>query len=99
MQNQNPIILDSQIERVDGPNEESLVFKNFQDIPDWWLQRLRDAEDLRPKHADMRKVASIPTSVVEEWKRQGFDVFKESAQAIVTRLSLEDKGKFITGVP
>jgi hypothetical protein len=94
-----PIILDSNAVRVDGPNEPQLVFKKFQDIPDTFIQRLRDSEAARPKNAEMRKVASIPTVIVEKWLREGFDVHKESAQAIVARLSAEDLSYFITGTP
>jgi hypothetical protein len=93
------IILDSNVVRVDGPNEKDLVLKRFQEIPDWFIQRLRDAEAARPKNAEMRKVASIPVEVVEHWRRQGFDINKESAQAIVARLAREDLSKFITGIP
>jgi hypothetical protein len=93
-------MIESQMVRVDGPNEpDTLIFKRFQEIPDWFIQRLRDAEAARRPRADLRKVASIPEEVVEHWKRQGFDVHKESAQAIVTRLSAEDMGAFITGKP
>jgi hypothetical protein len=95
----NPIILDNNVVRVDGPNEKDLVLKNFQEIPDWFIKRLRDAEAARPKGSELRKVASIPTSVVEKWLKEGFDVRKESAQAIVARLSSEDLGAFITGIP
>jgi hypothetical protein len=99
MPNNNIQIHDSNVVRVDGPNDKDLVFKRFQEIPDWFIQRLRDTEDARPKGTEMRKVASIPIEVVEHWRRQGFDVHKESAQAIVTRLATEDLNKFITGKP
>jgi hypothetical protein len=93
------IVLDNNVTRVDGPNEKELVLKNFQEIPDWFIQRLKDTKEQAPKGAELRKVASIPTGVVEHWKKQGFDINKESAQAIVLRLSTEDMGDFITGVP
>jgi hypothetical protein len=89
---------EERLERVDGPNEKDLVFKRFQDIPDSFVQSLRD--NVAPfAGTEMRRVASIPEAVVNKWKREGFDVYKESAQAIVARLSAEDLGKFITGLP
>lgn len=90
------------MERVDGPNEpDTLIFKRFQEIPDWYIKRLQEQADAQRSHfaKDMRRVASIPIEVVEHWKRQGFDIQKESAQAIVARLAKEDLGAFITGKP
>jgi hypothetical protein len=92
-------VIEEKLVRVDGPNEKDLVFKRFQDIPDSFIQRLRDTTAMRPQGAEMRKVASIPEVVVAKWLREGFDVHKESAQAIVARLSREDLGHFITGLP
>jgi hypothetical protein len=94
-------ISDVEAIRVDGPNEpETLIFKQFQDIPDWFTQKLRDqAEAQKDKRGEMRRVASIPVAIVEHWKRQGFDITQESAQAIVARLQREDLGAFITGTP
>ena len=96
-----PIILDSKRVRVDGPNEKELVFKNFQEIPDWFLQRLRDAQELRPARHELRKVASIPEEIVNHWKRQGFDIHDKdvTAEQIIARLQREDMGAFITGTP
>lgn len=93
------IVIDNNATRVDGPNETGLVIKNFQEIPDWFIQRLKDTKELVKPRAELRKVASIPVGIVEAWKKQGFDVNKESAQAIIARLSKEDLGAFITGIP
>lgn len=98
----NILIHDSQAIRVDGPNEpDKLIFKRFQEIPDWYIKQLQDQSEAqaRTPRKDMRRVASIPIEIVEHWKRQGFDIHKESAQAIVARLAKEDMGAFITGKP
>lgn len=97
----NILIHDSQVVRVDGPNDKDLIFKRFQEIPDWFLQRLQDqaTEQARHPRKDMRRVASIPDEIVIAWKKQGFDVHKESAKAIVARLAKEDMGRFIVGLP
>lgn len=94
-----PLVIDTNVTRVDGANDRDLIFKKFQDIPDSFVQGLRDQEARAPKGAEMRKIASIPVAVVEHWLKQGFDVHKESAQAIVNRLSTEDLGAFIVGKP
>lgn len=92
-------VYENNVIRVDGPNDKDLILKNFQEIPDSFIQSLRDQQAMARPTADMRKVASIPTSIVEHWKRQGFDVHKESAKAIVARLQKEDLGAFVTGLP
>jgi hypothetical protein len=87
--------------RVDGPNEpDKFIFKKFQDIPDWYLKKLRDQADAQKSNRkEMRRVASIPVAIVEAWAKEGFDINNESAQAIVARLQREDLGAFITGLP
>lgn len=94
-------LIDEKLVRVDGPNEPNkLIFKRFQEIPDSFLKRLRDQADAQKANKkEMRRVASIPIAIVEHWQRQGFDITKESAQAIVARLQREDLGAFITGTP
>jgi hypothetical protein len=95
------IINDVHAVRVDGPNEpDKFVFKKFQDIPDWYIQRLRNqAEAQKGRRKEMRRVASIPVAIVEAWAKEGFDINKESAQAIVARLKRENLDAFITGLP
>jgi len=98
IQDKTPVI-ENNVIRVDRATDEGLIFKNFQEIPDSFIQNLRDQQANRRPGAEMRKVASIPTGVVDKWLREGFDVHKESAKAIVARLSKEDLGAFITGIP
>ena len=94
-------VLDQNIVTVDGPNEKDLVLKRFQEIPDWFIEKLKNetAVQKATPGKEMRRVASIPVTVVEKWKREGFDIEKETAQSIVARLSSEDLGYFITGTP
>ena len=42
------------------------------------------------------RVASVPVAVHEQWLREGFDMFKESARDIVKRLQDQDLQAFIT---
>lgn len=96
-----PKIIDPQVARVDGPNDKELIIKTFQDVPDWYIDRLKEQSDAQKQTfaKDLRRVASIPLAVVEKWKREGFDIEHETAQAIVARLQREDLGAFITGLP
>ena len=91
-------LIDPKIEFLDGGPDHQLVIKNTQEIPAEFLDRLRDAR-LDSRHrpmGDFHRFASIPTAVVEKWQREGFDVMKEPAKAIVRRLQAEDLGAFIT---
>lgn len=94
-------VLDQSVVRVDGPNEKDLVLKRFQEIPDWFIDKLKNETTVQKATPgkEMRRVASIPVTIVEKWQREGFDINKESAKAIVARLASEDLGYFITGTP
>ena len=95
-----PTLIENHLVRVDGPNEKDLIFKNFQEIPDWWLQSLRDQEAAQKhKRPEMRRIASIPEAVVHAWAKEGFILSEQTPQAIHARLIKEDMGKFITGLP
>ena len=91
-------LVDPHIEFLDGDSDRPLVIRHTQDIPDEFLQDLREAriESDRQPMGDFHRFASIPTAVVEKWQREGFDVMKESARAIILRLKSEDLGAFIT---
>lgn len=68
-----------------------------QEIPDWHMQSLADArEDSNRPSREYHRVASIPAVLVDTWLRQGFDVYRESARAIVARLQREDLNAFVT---
>ena len=95
-----PNLIENHLIRVDGPNDRELIFKNFQEIPDWFIQNLRDqAEAQKHNRPEMRRIASIPEAVVHAWAKEGFILSEQTPQAIHARLIKEDMGKFITGLP
>lgn len=75
-----------------------LVIERAQEIPDSLLtQNAEDrAESTKGRMKDFHKFASIPTVIVEKWLREGFDVYREPAKAIVARLKQEDLSAFLT---
>lgn len=82
----------------ENPEDNRLVVKRTQIIPQAHLDALKEAKNDsqgRPM-GNFHRFASIPTAVVDAWKRQGFDVHKESAKAIVRRLQNECLDTFIT---
>jgi hypothetical protein len=93
-------LIDPNYEFIEGDSEQrKLVIKHTQEITSEFLDR--NAEDRvvssRPS-GDFHKFASIPTSVVEKWQREGFDILKHnySAKEIMAKLTKEDLGAFIT---
>ena len=83
----------------EGDSEDrKLVIQRTQEIPDDFLDTCRQerlAQAAGPV-GNFMKVASIPTVIVEKWLREGFDIHKESAKAIVARLRAEDLSAFLT---
>lgn len=92
-------LIDPTYEFLDGNSpSQQLVIKHTQEITPEFLSTLSEAR-LDSSHrpmGEMHRFASVPTSVVEKWKRDGFDVMKESAKAIILKLKSEDLGAFIT---
>lgn len=69
-----------------------------QPIPQTFLDDLADqrkASDAAPL-GDFVKVASVPQAMVDQWLREGFDIFREPVSATVARLRAEDATAFLT---
>jgi hypothetical protein len=79
-----------------GDNTDGLLVRKDQEITSEFLNQLAD-ERLASKAPakDYHKLASIPVVVVEKWLREGFDIYRESAQAILKKLRDEDLTAFI----
>jgi hypothetical protein len=68
-----------------------------QEITSEFLQELQDRfVGTSDPSGEMLCVASVPTAVAEKWLRQGFDIYKEPARAIVARLKAESLDRFVT---
>jgi len=68
-----------------------------QHIPQQFLTNLkRQREDsMSVKEGELMKVASIPVAVAEKWRREGFDIYRESGKAIIKRLHDEGLDGFL----
>lgn len=75
-----------------------LVIKHTQDIDDSFIESNKRERAFNAQHRaqDLHRVASIPTAVVELWKRQGFDIYEQSTTEIMKRLRSENLVAFIT---
>ena len=80
-----------------GENTDGLFVKKEQFIPDEFLKSNLDARfESKERAREYHRFASIPVVVVEQWLKQGFDVYKESPKAIVARLKKENLEAFLT---
>ena len=81
-------------------SDEKLVVKKEQQIPQSFLDRLKESRDesANNRMGDYHRVASIPTVVVEKWMREGFNIWDKNvtAKEIVARLKLENLDAFLT---
>lgn len=78
---------------------DHLVRKVTQEIPSSFLDTLSEKR-LRSANAqtgDLHHVASIPTSLVEKWIAEGFNIFDKNVTIaeIVKRLHSEDMATFM----
>lgn len=93
-------LIDPTYEFIEGDcPERKLVIKHTQEITPEFLDKAKEDRVVSSKPSgDFHKFASIPTSVVEKWQREGFDILKYnySAKEIMAKLSKEDLGAFIT---
>jgi hypothetical protein len=91
------LILDTNIAFENEP-DGSLVIKRAQEIPQAHLDALREAKDStqgRPM-GNWHRFASLPTSLVDTWKRQGFDINTMTAKEIIRKLQGDHLDAFIT---
>lgn len=81
-------------------DSSGLLAKHSQEIPDWYLSDLKYIRDssLEAKEGETMRVASIPVAVVEQWQREGFDIYDKNItpREILTRLRNQDLDAFIT---
>lgn len=77
-------------------NVDGLLVRKDQEITSDFLDQLADDRLASKAPAgDFHKIASIPVVVVEKWLREGFDIYREDAKAILKKLRDEDLTAFI----
>jgi hypothetical protein len=84
--------------RVD---DENLVIKRTQDLGSHFLSNLASQriESANSRMGDFHHVAAIPTSVVEQWMAEGFNIFDKNVELkdVLKRLqSLDMEGLMAT---
>lgn len=80
-----------------GQNADGLFVKKDQYISDEFLTANREARfESKAPSREYHRFASIPVVVVEQWLKEGFDVYKESPKAIIKRLKDQHLDAFLT---
>lgn len=72
--------------------------KHTQNISQSFLDDLKDARNASKDQyeGEYMRVASIPVIVVEQWLREGFDIYEATPQEIVKRLKDQNLEGFMT---
>ena len=75
-----------------------LTMKNTQHIDQKWLDGLKDDRDNsgKQREKEFMRVASIPTSVTDQWMREGFNIYEVTGKEIVKRLRDQNLDYFMT---
>lgn len=90
-------LLDAEPTFLDAPGD-GLIIRKEQIITDKFLQHCADArhESTQNREREFMHVAAIPTIVVEQWLREGFNIYEASAREIVARLKTQNLDAFLT---
>jgi len=69
-------------------HHDGVVRKHTQEISQAFLDDLKDSRNASKDQVegDFMRVASIPTAVVEQWMREGFNIWEATGPEIVKRL-------------
>lgn len=88
------MLIEHNADLITQAGERAIV--TVQDIPQSFLDTLKDCRSASAAAAgEAHRVASIPNALVEKWLREGFDVFREEARAIVARLKAQGYDQFL----
>ena len=77
---------------------DGLTMKNTQHIDQKWLDGLKDERNNsgKQREKEFMRVASIPTAVVDQWLREGFNIYEVSGKEIVKKLREHNLDYFMT---
>ena len=88
------------VETEYGADVDGVFRKHTQAISNDFLTRIKEQRDESKsrREGEFMSVAQIPTIIVEQWMRDGFDIFsgEHSAAEIVARLKRENLQAFLT---
>lgn len=77
-------------------NEDLMAIKAEQELGSQFWNDLDEAKtDFQMRLNGLTPVASIPSAVVNQWVREGFDFWHASAAEIQKKLRKEDRKRFL----
>ena len=78
-------------ENRQGDQLESAIITSSQEITPEFLRQQKQLREMssRGPAGEYHEVCAIPQILVDRWKKEGFDVFTESAKSIVAKLKVE----------
>ena len=83
-----------------GEDADGLFRKHSQNISQAFMDDVRDARNASANEriGNFRRVASIPTIVIEKWMREGFNIYDPNVNGkeIIKRLKAENLDGFLT---
>lgn len=77
--------------------DDKWTAKHTQNISQAFLDDLKDVRNASTskREGEFMRVASIPVSVVEQWKREGFCIHEHTGAEIVQRMHNQDLTAFL----
>ena len=74
-----------------------LVRKHTQHISQAFLDDLKDSRNASTtsKPSEFMRAASIPVAVIEQWTREGFDIYEATGKEIIKRLRDQNLDYFL----
>lgn len=74
-----------------------LVRKHTQHISQAFLDDLKDSRDASTsgKSGEFMRAASIPVAVIEQWTREGFNIYEATGKEIIKRLRDQNLDYFL----
>lgn len=79
------------------PEFSDMTMKQSQHISQDFLDNLKEdrIQSMGRREGDYMKVASIPIIVIDQWKREGFNIYEHSGEEIIARLQKQNLGAFM----
>ena len=79
-------------------SDDNLFMQHDQELTDPFLDRIKDTQTAsrNSRESEYMEICEIPVAVVDQWKRAGFDIYKENAKSILKRLRAENLQAFIS---
>jgi hypothetical protein len=88
------------VEEDYGCDVDGVFRKHTQHLSNDFMNQIKEQRNLSKskREGEFMSVAQIPTSIVEQWMREGFDIFsgEHSAAEIVKRLKQQNLEAFLT---